>query len=562
MSSVALPPLLRYSERPEAHETALDRLGRHVASHAVAALPRLWAHPSRLFAQRVAELGSEVAGLSDDALRRDVEAAALASRRGTAKDDRALARLFAGIREAAVRTLGLRPFDVQIVGAHVLWRGAIAEMATGEGKTVTAALCAAAAALTATPVHVVSVNDYLAGRDAVAMRPLYDFLGLGVGVVTGATPRAERCDAYRQKITYCTNKELVFDYLRDRLELGDRRSNLQLKLDALHQSRDGEPGSLLNGLHFAIVDEADSVLIDEARMPLILSGDGDGQIDDSVADQALSLARRLEAGRDWHLGQGDRHVELIKPGVDRLTEMTDRLAGPWRIPILRAELIEHALSALHLFRADEHYLVRDGGVVIIDEFTGRAMPGRQWTDGLHQMIERKEGCPVTPRRLPLARMTYQRYFRRYRRVAGMTGTARGVARELWWIYRLRVVPIPTNRPSRRVQRPDRVFATSAAKWRAVTDRVSVLHRAGAPVLLGTRTVQASHEASRHLEAAGIPHVVLNAVQDQAEAATVAAAGQPGRSHRRNEYGRSRHRHTARSRGRRARRAACAHDRAS
>ncbi|HEX3864858.1 MAG TPA: hypothetical protein VHY35_24495 [Stellaceae bacterium] len=522
-SSLALPPLTRSVERAEPQDSAFDRVVQATASHAVAAFPRLGLARLRRFAKRVAAFAAALTQLSDAELRRDIRVRAAAVRRSKPGDMTPLAPLFAGIGEAAFRTLQMRPFPVQVMGACALWDGRIAEMATGEGKTVTAALCAAAAALSGAPVHVVTVNDYLAERDAESMAPLYDFLGLGVGVVTGASPRDARGDAYRQPIAYCTNKELVFDYLRDGLRTGERRGNLQLKIDALY----GGGAPLLQGLHFAIVDEADSVLIDEARMPLILSGETEGQIDGEMADAALDIAQQLEAGRDWHRSGGDLRIDLTDAGIDRLVGLAEERGGSWAIPLLREELVRHALSALHLFRRDEHYLVRDGKVEIIDEFTGRVMPDRQWTDGLHQMVERKEGCAATTRRVPLARLTYQRFFRRYRRLSGMTGTAAEVARELWWVYGLRVVRIPTNRPCRRVHRPDRVVAREAAKWQALATRVAALHRAGAPVLVGTRTVQASLEASRHLTAAGVPHAMLNAAQDQSEAEIVAAAGQPG-----------------------------------
>jgi len=527
MSEIALPPLIRYRERAEPRDTALERFARGAVSHALAFAPDFLRSRSLRFARRVLSLEDTVAALSDHALVEAIRGAGASIRRGRSPDEALLARLFAGVREASARSLGLRQFEVQVMGAHVLWSGALAEMATGEGKTATAALCAASAALTGTSAHVVTVNDYLAERDAAAMRPLYAFLGLSVGSVTGAMSSDERRRAYRCDVSYCTNKELVFDYLRDRSQLGDRRGPLRLKLDAW-SAPSAAQAPLLHGLHFAIIDEADSVLIDEARMPLILSGESEGPIDSALADQALDLVRQLEPGRDWGFGGHEQQIVITDAGADRVAALGDVLGGQWTIPILRDELVRHALSALHLFHVNEHYLVRDNRVTIIDEFTGRGMPDRQWTNGLHQMIERKEGCTATTRRTAVARLTYQRFFRRYCRLSGMTGTAAEVARELWWVYGLQVVRVPTNRPSRRRCRGDRVFASEQDKWQAVAARVGELRRAGAAVLLGTRTVQASIEASRHLALADIPHVVLSAAQDRTEAEIVMAAGQPGR----------------------------------
>ncbi len=429
-----------------------------------------------------------------------------------------LARAFALIREIAQRTLGMGHYDVQLMGGWVLARGMLAEMETGEGKTLTATLPAATAALAGIPVHVISVNDYLVQRDAEAMGPLYTALGLSVGAATeGQRDAGARRAAYACDVTYVTAKQLGFDYLRDGLARGRRGGG---------QTRD-EP-LLLRGLCFAIVDEADSVLIDEARTPLILAAAGGSPEQRRTYRQALRLARSLEEGADFRLDPHEAGAALTTRGRERLAELAEPLGGTWTGPRRREEWARQALSALHLFQRDRHYLVRDGKVQIIDQPTGRLAPDRAWEGGLHQLIEVKEGCEPTPQRETIARISYQQLFRRYLRLAGMTGTAREVARELWSVYRLNTRRIPTRLPLRRRNLGLRVFATESAKWEAVVARVGQLHRAARPVLVGTASVAASEQLSRRLSERRLPHQVLNARQDAEEARIVAEAGEPGR----------------------------------
>ncbi|MGA7986636.1 MAG: preprotein translocase subunit SecA, partial [Burkholderiales bacterium] len=430
---------------------------------------------------------------------------------------------FALVREAARRNVGQRHFDVQLIGGWAMLNGMLAEMETGEGKTLTATLTAATAALAGRAVHVVTVNDYLAERDAETIGPVFRALGLSVGCVKQGMDPASRRAAYRCDVTYCSNKEIAFDYLRDRMVLGGKPRAIAMKLDALS----GEGASqrlLLRGLQFAIVDEADSVLVDEARTPLILSTEAKQSQEEALHKQALGLAREL-GDQDYVIR--DIGVEITDAGLDRLEEMCQPLSGVWRGPHRREQLVRQALTALHVFERDKHYLVRDDKVVIIDENTGRLMPDRSWEQGLHQLIEIKEGCEVTGRRDTLARISYQRFFRRYVHLAGMTGTASEVARELWAVYRLRVSKIPTNRPARRVRHPDRIYGRTELKWRAVVESVKKQREAGRPVLIGTRSVAASEALAQELEAALIPFRLLNARQDREEAEIVARAGEPG-----------------------------------
>jgi len=436
---------------------------------------------------------------------------------------------FALLREAAARRIGQRPYDVQLMGAWALLQGRLAEMATGEGKTLTATLAVGTAALAGVPVHVITVNDYLAARDAEAMAPIYEFLGLSVGTVVHGLSPDERRRAYRCDVTHCTNKELAFDYLKDRVALARSGGRLTMAVAALQGGAGEAERLLLRGLHFAVVDEADSVFIDEARTPLILSANFDGQHELAMYQAALAFARRLEPGRDYVFNEPAQRVELGDAGRARVAELAQGLDGVWTSTRGRQELVVQALTALLVFHRDKQYVLADGKVQIVDEFTGRVMADRSWESGLHQMIEAKEGCALSPRRVTLARITYQRLFRRYLRLAGMTGTAAEVAREVWAVYRLRSVTIPLHRPSARVCLPGCLHATAAQKWQAIVASVRELAlRQGRPVLLGTRSVEASEQLSLALAEAGIAHRLLNAKQDKEEAAVVAEAGLAGR----------------------------------
>jgi preprotein translocase subunit SecA len=400
-------------------------------------------------------------------------------------------------------------------------------METGEGKTLTATLPATTAALAGIPVHIITVNDYLAERDAEHMGPLYAALGLSVGVVRqGMDPDARRA-AYACDVTYCTNKEVAFDYLKDRIVMWDRPTPMRLQLERLYGPDSRANRLLMRGLCFGIVDEADSVLIDEARTPLIISADPRKSSGQNVYGLALGAAAGLTAGRDYYLSESERIVEVNERGKAGIEDFDWGDARSWTNPPQREELVSQALSALHLFERDRHYLVRDGKVQIIDEYTGRLMPDRSWERGLHQMIEIKEGCEPTSRKETLARISYQRFFRRYLRLAGMTGTAREVSRELWSIYRLRVATLPTNRPLRRRRGRNRAYATEAGKWSAIVAAIAGIHEGGRPVLVGTRSVAASERLSALLTGAGLDHRVLNAQQDKEEAEIVAQAGQRG-----------------------------------
>lgn len=527
MSSVlrlTLPPGA-YPERVIEREGRLDRVAHQVQGIFVH-LARRGQSWGRLVAA-VAEEGRALDRITDSELRRRARALRSQLRSEGFQDD-LVARAFALVREAADRTVRLRHYDVQVIGGAVLLGGAVAEMETGEGKTLTATLAASTAALAGLPVHIVTVNDYLAARDAEWMGPIYRALGLSVGlVVHGQGPEARRA-AYACDVTYVTNKEIAFDYLRDRLVLRGRPSRLQLQLERLRGDDARMRKLLLRGLVYAIVDEADSVLVDEARVPLIISAPGADAPERRLYETALALATELGADRDFVVTGPERVVEFAEAGRERLAALAAPKGGLWSGRRRREDLVRMALTALHLMQRDKHYLVRDGRVQIVDEFTGRTLPDRAWEQGLHQLVEAKEHCQITTRKEPLARISYQRFFRRYLRLAGMTGTAREAARELWTVYRLRVVRVPTNRPLHRQGLPVRVFSTTKEKWAAVVARIAQIHAHGRPILVGTRSVAASENLSELLHAAELPHVVLNARQDQHEADVVARAGQRGR----------------------------------
>jgi preprotein translocase subunit SecA len=442
--------------------------------------------------------------------------------------DELVAQSFALVREFATKRLGMRHHDVQLYGGWVMLNGMIAEMETGEGKTMTATLPACTAALAGIPVHIVTVNDFLVSRDAKWMGPVYQAMGLTVGTITEDMDLEQRREAYACDITYCTNKQLVFDYLKDRLLLGQDNRRLHMQLEGLYKEHPRTSRLLMRGLCFAIVDEADSVLVDEARTPLVISNRGDAAQEEITYKEAIRIARKLASPRDFTIRARDKHVDLTDFGKAQIANQVRGYGGIWSGAKRRNELVQQALAALHLYLSDKHYLVKEDKIQIIDEYTGRVMADRSWERGLHQMIESKEGCAVTGRQETLARISYQRFFRRYLRLSGMTGTAREITGELWSVYRLNVVTIPTNRPMLRKSEPDRVYGNADMKWCAIVDHVSNLHQQKRPVLIGTRSVADSEHLDKLLSAAGLPHQVLNARQDQEEAQIIVQAGQPGK----------------------------------
>ncbi|MGE5625190.1 MAG: preprotein translocase subunit SecA [Bacillota bacterium] len=469
-------------------------------------------------ALKVNALEPAMQALSDDALK----AKTVEFRERHAKGeslDHLLPEAFAAVREAARRRLGMRHFDVQLIGGMTLHRGKIAEMRTGEGKTLVATLAAYLNAIPGQGVHIITVNDYLAQRDANWMRPVYEALGMSVGVVlSGQDPEAKRA-AYGADITYGTNNEFGFDYLRD---------NMAFRLE----------GKVQRGLYYAIVDEVDSILIDEARTPLIISG----AVDDNTElykkinglIPRLSRQKEEEGPGDYSVDEKAKQVYLTEEGHQRIEELLAKEGllpeGASLYDAGNVGLMHHVNAALRahaLYKREVDYIIKDGEVVIVDEFTGRTMPGRRWSDGLHQAVEAKEGVKVQAENQTLASITFQNYFRIYKKLSGMTGTADTEAREFHEIYRLEVVVIPTNKPMVREDNADLVYLSQKAKYEAVIEDIEGCIKRQQPVLVGTASIEASEHLSGLLKKEGIAHQVLNAKQHAQEAQVIAQAGRPG-----------------------------------
>ena len=412
---------------------------------------------------------------------------------------------FAVVREAAKRTVKMRHFDVQLIGGVVLFEGKIAEMATGEGKTLVATLPAYLRALTGKGVHIVTVNDYLARRDREWMGPIFEFLGLTVGVIQNDLDHEARQVAYSSDITYGTNNEFGFDYLRDNMAISKEHC-------------------VMKELYYAIVDEVDSILIDEARTPLIISGPAEESTDKYyIVDRAV---RKLQKDVHFKVDEHDQVVVLTEEGNHKIQEVLNtNIYAEGNIGLVHH--VQQALRAHHLFMRDDRYMVEEGEVVIVDEFTGRKMPGRRYSDGLHQALEAKEGLKIQRENQTLATITFQNYFRLYKVLSGMTGTADTEASEFMEIYKLEVVVIPTNKPMARVNHPDVIYKTEQDKYKALVDEIAEINKKGQPMLVGTTSIEKSEKISNMLLKKGVRHSVLNAKHHEKEAQIVAEAGQRG-----------------------------------
>ena len=434
--------------------------------------------------------------------------------------DQLLPEAFAVCREAAHRVMGMRHYDVQLIGGMTLHEGRIAEMRTGEGKTLMATLASYLNTLGGQGVHVVTVNDYLASRDAELNRPLFEFLGLKVGVIRSMQPTSEKHDAYLADITYGTNNEFGFDFLRD---------NMAFSLQEKHQ----------RGLSFAIIDEVDSILIDEARTPLIISGasEGSSQLYAAIDVIPAQLTRQKEEGKpdgsDYWVDEKHRSIELTETGYENVENLLVQMGllaeGESLYSASKLGLLHHVMSALKahiLFQKNVHYIIQDNEIVIVDEHTGRTMPGRRWSEGLHQAIEAKEGVEIQKENQTLATTTFQNYFRLYQKLSGMTGTADTEAPEFHQIYGLDVVVIPTHRPMIRKDLEDLIYLSQEEKFEAIIRDIKDCMEKGAPVLVGTATIETSEYLSRLLEQEKIPHRVLNAKFHAQEAEIIAQAGRP------------------------------------
>ncbi|WP_423780277.1 preprotein translocase subunit SecA [Acidaminococcus timonensis] len=458
------------------------------------------------YVDKINALEPEISGLSDARLRAKTDEFKLRLGKGETLDD-ILPEAFAVVREASRRVLGLRHFDVQLIGGCILHRGKIAEMRTGEGKTLVATLPAYLNALEGKGVHVVTVNDYLARRDSEDMGRVYKFLGLSVGLIVHDMDFPARKAAYAADITYGTNNEFGFDYLRD---------NMVVSLDEMVQ----------RPLHYAIVDEVDSILIDEARTPLIISGPGEKSTD--LYNIMADVVKNFKEKEDYTVDEKLKTVAPTEAGIAKAEKLlgVKNMYDPQNGTDLSHQLME-ALKAKALMIRDRDYVVKDGEVIIVDEFTGRLMYGRRYSEGLHQAIEAKEHVKVERESQTLATITFQNYFRMYDKLAGMTGTAKTEEQEFQKIYGLDVIVVPTNKPNIRIDYPDVIYKTKRAKYRAVVKAIEKLHAVGRPVLVGTTSIAQSEELSAMLKKKGIPHNVLNAKYHEKEAEIVADAGQMG-----------------------------------
>ena len=460
----------------------------------------------RPLVERINALESSVTGLKDEDFPQKIAAWKEEVAQGKSLDD-LLPEVFALVREAGKRSLNMRHFDCQLIGGIILHKGRIAEMKTGEGKTLVATLAVVLNALSDKGVHLITVNDYLASRDAEWMGRLYNFLGLTVGVIVHGLDDAQRQQAYAADITYGTNNEFGFDYLRD---------NMKFYKEQLVQ----------RPLNFAIVDEVDSILIDEARTPLIISGPGEEST--SMYGRIDAIIPRLKKDEDYTVDEKAKTAMLTDEGVSKCEEIlqVDNLFDAANITLQHHIL--QALKAHAMFARDVDYIVKDGQVVIVDEFTGRLMPGRRFSDGLHQALEAKEHVKVEAENQTLASITFQNYFRMYKKLGGMTGTADTEAVEFRQIYDLDVMAIPTNQPMQRKDFPDAVFRNQKEKYAAIVEEIKELHHKGQPVLVGTTSIEKSELISSQLKKFHVPHSVLNAKQHEKEAEIVAEAGHRGK----------------------------------
>ena len=472
-------------------------------------------------AHKIGQCEEKFKNLSDARLKRRLVRLAIPFHLGRdLHKDRFLA--VAAIREVIRRETGMRLFPVQLAGALALYDGLMVEMATGEGKSITATVPAIMYAWRRRGCHIITVNDYLARRDAEAFEKIYAIAGLSVGYIEQEMSPEQRRAAYAMDITYATNKEVCADYLRDQLQRPRPPHSSGLAM-AAGQKLSG----VQRGLYAAIIDEADSVLIDEAVTPLIISGDAGNPEQSQSYEEAVHVARDLTLGRDYRLQPRFRSVELTESGRNAVATASSGREGLWRSQRRSEELICQTLTARHFYLRDKQYVIQDDKVIIVDESTGRLMPDRHWRDGLHQAVEAGEALTIQPMKETLARISFQRFFRFYQKLSGMSGTLAEARAELWHVYRRNMLRLPTNRPCIRRHNGIRMFHNPSDKWNAIVQEIRIAHNAGRPVLAGTVSVHASEELSRRLTESGLPHRVLNARRVAEEAQIIAEAGKSG-----------------------------------
>ena len=529
MSELNIRPGITYGSYPQKQESSLTDLEQSVTQFFSNLKKRLFEkeHSLKYIARKVEKYQQPLLDLTDDELTDQVQQLRnQLHAKGLTKP--LILQTFAAIRETSMRVLGKSHYDVQLYGGWLMINGKLAEMETGEGKTLTTTLPACTAALAGIPVHVITANDYLAARDCEIMLPLYERLGLTAASVVDGMENEEKKLSYKADIVHTTNKLIAFDYLRDRIEMGDDSGPLRSQYRHIqHQQPGHQDPLLLRGLCFALVDEADSVLIDEANTPLIITRPVPSNESPETYGDALYLASVLVNGQDYTVMEKQRRIELTEEGEDKLSELIQNLPEQWHHKRKREMLVTQALTANQFYQKDKHYVVQKDQVQIIDESTGRLMPDRSWEQGLHQMIEAKEGCVISERREPQARISYQRFFSRYLKLGGTSGTISEVAEELHSVYDLKVIKVPTHRPSKRLMQKEKIYCNAQAKKAALINRVSELYEQRRPVLIGTCSVEESEQVGQWLKEANILHRVLNAKQDKHEADIIARAGQLG-----------------------------------
>lgn len=486
---------------------------------------------TRRFLQDAQQIHAEMPSwneMTDSALRTALFDMSVVFRRRAKDHEAQMQKALCAIMEASSRTLGFRPYLVQTAGALALYKGFVIEMATGEGKTLTAALTAVMRGWSGYPCHIITANDYLASRDAEKLLPLYTFCGVTAGSVTSSMKPPERKEGYAKSITYSTAKEVTADFLRDRLALGTLQQFERRQIKVLLGENASDNSSIVTrGIHSAIIDEADSLLIDEAVTPLIIARGLKNEAFEKACRAASAIATKLDPPTHYTINIQFKEIELSDT-VD-IKSMLSGMDIPRQFSgeAFQKELIRQALTAKEFYHLDKQYVIQEEKIVIVDEFTGRTMAQRSWSEGLHQMVEAKENLPLTPPNETLARLSFQRYFRLYRNLCGMTGTAREASPELWHVYGLPVIPIPPNKPSQRTVLPVKFFLTQDLKLASIVEEVAAMHTLGRPVLIGTRSVRRSEELASRLKENGLTCRVINAVQHQQEAAIVADAGKHG-----------------------------------
>lgn len=528
--------------------TALDRKGP-ILKGADAFVSKLYGRwksrqsyvkPLLVEAEEITSLSVNYQNWSDEKLKQALSEISRFFRYKGKDSTKNLFEAFALIRESVFRTLGFRPYSVQMAGALAMYRGYIAEMSTGEGKTVTAAMVGVLHGWSIFPVHVITSNDYLASRDAEIMEPLYTFCGVSVGSVVGDSKPDERKLGYAKDITYTTAGELLADFLRDRIALGKNQSFEKRILNSLgEESSMALQGIVMRGIHTAIVDEADNVLIDEAVTPLIISKEEPNEAFEQACSVSSQLAKQLKKGVDYETNTQFKSVHFIKPVDHIISQHSVSKKRLFSSVSFQKELLRQAIVAKEFFHNNKQYVIEiddktmnsegeaQKKVVIVDEATGRRMPMRSWSSGLHQMVEAKEGVPITPLKETQARLSFQRFFRFYKHFSGMTGTAREAVPEFWHVYGISVISIPNHKPCKRKVIPLRVFVSESQKWSAIIQEIEAVHKKKRPVLIGTRSVEKSEYLASKLIDMGLPCRVVNAVRQHEEAAIIKVAGEEG-----------------------------------